>query len=271
MPSLADPSDPNASQIDLPEVVVTPPTTPPTTAPNALVPALAPIVQRESGGRPNIGWGNTDLSGVPLSSTGFPLWPGKPGPAGNSTAAGLAQITRSTWDPIARKLGITDFSPASQIAVANELYAERGLQPWQVSAKPSGASSGPDFASTILGTAATTNSLVPRQAEVSALPDSAASSPSASPVAMMALLSAGTHKFIPVQYDPFALQAPRIPLGDGGVGAAPSISETTRLAPAYVARTGMRQAYTAATKKGAGVVGPAATDPEISNLFAGVT
>lgn len=91
---------------------------------------LALIRQYESGNRPLVGWGNTDLSGYPLTDTGFPDWPGKPGPAGNSTAAGLYQITRSTWDPIARRLGITDFSEDSQTRVATELLRTRGTQPW---------------------------------------------------------------------------------------------------------------------------------------------
>jgi hypothetical protein len=79
---------------------------------------------------PYLGWGDTDLRGYPLSPTGFPMWPGKPGPQGNSTAAGLWQIEKSTWDPIAARLGIHDFSEASQEAVAKEIYRERGLQPW---------------------------------------------------------------------------------------------------------------------------------------------
>lgn len=91
---------------------------------------LALVAKYESGNKPLIGWGNTDLSGYKLTDTGFPDWPGKPGPKGNSTAAGLYQITRSTWDPIARRLGITDFSPESQRAVAEELYRTRGMQPW---------------------------------------------------------------------------------------------------------------------------------------------
>ena len=52
------------------------------------------------------------------------------GPKGISTAAGLYQITRSTWDPIARNMGISDFSEGSQTRVAEELYRTRGFQPW---------------------------------------------------------------------------------------------------------------------------------------------
>lgn len=92
--------------------------------------ALELIAQYESKNRPLIGWGETDLSGYPLSATGFPAWPGKMGPAGMSTAAGLYQITRSTWDPIAKRAGISDFGQGSQTRVAEELYRTRGFQPW---------------------------------------------------------------------------------------------------------------------------------------------
>ena len=89
------------------------------------------ITQYENDKRdPYLGWGDTDLRGYPLSPTGFPQWPGKPGPDGNSTAAGIYQIEKSTWDPIAARLGIKDFSPESQERVAKEIYRERGLQPW---------------------------------------------------------------------------------------------------------------------------------------------
>lgn len=93
------------------------------------------IMNRESQGRPLIGWsglpgspdyspGGTDLSNVPLDETGFPRWAGKMGPAGNSTAAGLFMITRSNWNRIAPKLGIHDFSPESQLRVRRELQRE---------------------------------------------------------------------------------------------------------------------------------------------------
>lgn len=91
----------------------------------------APLIsQYESGNSPLLGWKNTDLSGYPLTETGFPDWKGLPGPAGRSTAAGLYQITQRTWDPIARQLGIHDFSEASQRAVAQELFRQSGYAPW---------------------------------------------------------------------------------------------------------------------------------------------
>lgn len=43
-----------------------------------------------------------------------------------STAAGAYQIIHPTWVLVAGKLGLTDFSPASQDAVAEYLIAQRG-------------------------------------------------------------------------------------------------------------------------------------------------
>jgi hypothetical protein len=99
-----------------------------------LNPALLPMVHRESGGRPNIGWTDVDLSNVPRDEQGFPKWSGKPGPEGNSTAAGILQDVGSTWRPLAKELGIKDFSIESQIKLNNELYARYGERPWAASA-----------------------------------------------------------------------------------------------------------------------------------------
>jgi muramidase (phage lysozyme) len=44
----------------------------------------------------------------------------------NSSAAGAYQILRRTWDGVAGKLGLTDFSPASQDRAAVELIRQRG-------------------------------------------------------------------------------------------------------------------------------------------------
>lgn len=43
-----------------------------------------------------------------------------------SSAAGAYQILRRTWDGVAKKLGLVDFSPASQDAAALELIRQRG-------------------------------------------------------------------------------------------------------------------------------------------------
>lgn len=106
-----------------------------------LNPALAPIVQRESGGKPFVGYtppgqSPVDLSNAPLDDTGFPIWDGNidPSTGMRSHAAGIAQIQPGTWRPIAKKLGIKDFSLESQIKVANELHAEQGDAPWKTSA-----------------------------------------------------------------------------------------------------------------------------------------
>lgn len=88
------------------------------------------IAQRESGGKPYVGWGGVDLSAAPLDKYGFPIWDGRPGPQGVSHAAGLYQIQPGTWRPYAEKLGVTDFSPASQRRVAEAIYADQGYAPW---------------------------------------------------------------------------------------------------------------------------------------------
>lgn len=44
----------------------------------------------------------------------------------NSSAAGAYQILRRTWDGVRAKLGLTDFSPASQDRAAVELIRQRG-------------------------------------------------------------------------------------------------------------------------------------------------
>ncbi len=44
----------------------------------------------------------------------------------SSSAAGRYQILRRTWDVLARRLELTDFSPANQDAAAIELIRERG-------------------------------------------------------------------------------------------------------------------------------------------------
>jgi hypothetical protein len=104
--------------------------------------ALAPIIQRESGGKPYVGYGGADLSAAPLNETGFPQWSGKMGPQGISHAAGLYQIQPGKWAPIAKRLGITDFSPESQRAVASELYRTEGEKPWAASAPAGGGGGG---------------------------------------------------------------------------------------------------------------------------------
>lgn len=47
-------------------------------------------------------------------------------PAGPSTAAGRYQITKTTYDDIAARLGIKDFSPESQDKIAQELIRRKG-------------------------------------------------------------------------------------------------------------------------------------------------
>lgn len=89
----------------------------------------------EGGNSYTNGFGSTasnpiDLSNAPLDQNGFPIWEGRMGPQGNSRAAGAYQFEPGTWAPYAQKLGITDFSPASQDAVFQAAYADQGGKPW---------------------------------------------------------------------------------------------------------------------------------------------
>jgi hypothetical protein len=99
---------------------------------------------RESNDRPNVGF---EGSGTPEEKAtadltkygpregyfGFPNWPGNIDPAtGNRAwAAGLFGFTPETWKRYAGPLGITDFSPESQIKVFNAAYLAEGIRPWQ--------------------------------------------------------------------------------------------------------------------------------------------
>ena len=98
------------------------------------VPSEADIIQRESGGKPFIGWSGVDLSGAPLNQYGFPIWKGAPGPAGISHAAGLYQFEPHEWAAYAGPLGIKDFSPESQKKVYEAARANEGARPWAASA-----------------------------------------------------------------------------------------------------------------------------------------
>lgn len=64
-------------------------------------------------------WPGVKLSDTMCANAGF-------GPGCISTAAGKGQITRPTWLRLKAKLGLTDFSPASQDAAILQLTAERG-------------------------------------------------------------------------------------------------------------------------------------------------
>ena len=66
-----------------------------------------------------LGWGGGRLSDAMCRGAGF-------GPGCVSTAAGAYQINKPTWRRIRDKLGLSDFSPASQDAAALELISEKG-------------------------------------------------------------------------------------------------------------------------------------------------
>lgn len=66
-----------------------------------------------------LGWGGGKLSNAMCAAAGF-------GPGCVSTAAGAYQINKPTWLRVKAKMGLTDFSPASQDAAALMLIAEKG-------------------------------------------------------------------------------------------------------------------------------------------------
>ncbi|MGK5073242.1 glycoside hydrolase family 24 protein [Janthinobacterium sp. ZB1P44] len=66
-----------------------------------------------------LGWRGTPLSASMCAGAGF-------GPGCVSTAAGAFQINKPTWNRVADKLGLTDFTQASQEAAAIELIREKG-------------------------------------------------------------------------------------------------------------------------------------------------
>ena len=88
---------------------------------------LAPIGLHESGNNYTIGVGGVSIANYPLSSTGFPNWPG----SGNSHAAGKYQFEPGTWNPYAAQIGVWDFSPESQDAIAAICYNDQGFAPWE--------------------------------------------------------------------------------------------------------------------------------------------
>src|SRR4051812_2380519 len=95
--------------------------------------AAALVKKPESGGNYWAGYsknGKVDLSSAPLDEFGFPIWAGNMGPAGISHAAGAYQFQKGTWHQYAKKLGIKDFSPASQDAVFRAAYEDQGFNPW---------------------------------------------------------------------------------------------------------------------------------------------
>lgn len=146
------------------------------------------------------------------------------------------------------------------------------LRPWTTSPRPDSGPAMPDFGAIQANLLAPTGVLTPAAAAAAIAPGGTAAQAPPSPIAMLSLLASGTHKFIPVHYDPFAAEMPQAPNAGAISGAAPSITESVRApAPLYTARTGMRQAYLSSTKKGAGAVGGATADPEIANVLSGIT
>jgi len=64
-------------------------------------------------------YGGGSFRNLPRTAIGFPIWPGKD----NSHAAGKYQFEPRTYEKQAARLGLSDFSPASQDAAAWDLAA----------------------------------------------------------------------------------------------------------------------------------------------------
>lgn len=95
--------------------------------PRLLLDPLALISSKESDNRYNVFYGGAIIPpNVMTDRYGFPLWSGLNG----SHAAGAYQFEPATWAHYASRLGITDFSPKSQDAVAAACWAMEGFAPW---------------------------------------------------------------------------------------------------------------------------------------------
>jgi hypothetical protein len=237
--------------------------------------AAATLVKsvESSGGNYNVGYGGADLSGAPKDQYGFPIWSGKVGPAGVSHAAGAYQFQPGTWAKYAAPLGITDFSPESQDKVFKAAYAAEGMRPWQPywggagkgfktglhQTQPDSMGAG-DLTDTLVNTAPPQNTLAPKDmvdAILSRLPPaSAPQQPATNPIALMALMAAGTHKITPINYDPFKgaytppmtqsqapTDLPATPRLTPLPMVANDITPTYTPRPTYTTKVGMRQAY----------------------------
>ena len=196
-----------------------------------LDPTAQLIATNEAGGRPFVGTGGVDLSMAPLDASGFPIWPGIQTPLGKSHAAGLFQMQPDLWHEFA-KPGEVFTNVDDQIAVERRVRDARGLAPW-VPYNPRLAA---QLGTKGYGTGVMTAQSAPSTPDVDwntlrdhslaavgggypagTLPDRMMSSSPAAPSSLggdnwsrlMALSmikqlsSLGTHRFEPIDYDPW--------------------------------------------------------------------
>jgi hypothetical protein len=240
-PSAQDPGQTPAPQVDPDAGLFLPDGTPVSVA-KRLIQAHEPGAQGynaafgQAGGLP---------AGYKTGPNGFPEWAGNEvgdlyGGAykgQKSRAAGMYQFEPGTWNPIAEKLGITDFSPQSQERVASALLQQSGMTPWapynpRLAAAYSQYKGGGQ--GNVLTTQGPANTLTPASApqdwsglKANALAAIPSAGPTSSPqinvnlgpsgaqgemspyqrLTQMSLIqqltAKGTHQFIPVDYDPW--------------------------------------------------------------------
>lgn len=214
--------------LTLPTVEVTAEAPQPLAAPGAMQglpptlqgidPSLAGIVQRESRGRPYVGYTSpetfrrtgqfTNLASAPVDSTGAPIWSGDEGPEGISHAFGPAQIEPGTWRPIARRLGITDWrTPGAYARVVNELHREAGGAPWRASGGEIGTKAQPQSEPPVAEPQLNLSALTPARPPTWVPPPAEAGvggSPGGLGLMVLGSLLKGV-RYTPVDYDPFKI------------------------------------------------------------------
>lgn len=220
----------DSSDVEQPNSTPTQPSEP-TPAAGARDFVLNSIKKGESGGRYNVIYGGQqfdDMSQHPGVSMEIPNSNGQ-----HSTAAGAYQFIKSTWNDEAERLGLKDFSPASQDAAAWD-YAQRSYKSETGRGLTDDYSNGkldlsalghqwtslaknlPDaapLAPTAQGAGAQssgTSTLASPQAQSTSAPATSSGGLSAGLKKVLLLQTMLPHlQFTPIEYDPFSLQ-PRI-------------------------------------------------------------
>lgn len=222
--------------------------------PEATIPTITGIVMAESGGNP---YAHND------------------NPKTRDDSYGITQINALAHGPVA-KTALGDPVQAMKLALSIS-KGGTDFTPWTTYTSgayktglhlPSGAlgqSTAPNTTALADNLKQPANPLTPPQPETPP-PSATPEMPKPNPLAMMALMAAGTHTFIPVKYDPFAgVVAPQeTPV----IHAAPVIPELAEDTP----RAGMRAMFNDVMGRPLKAVGTLANaSPEVQNTFAGIS